>query len=85
MSDGEKRLFGKYFENLISTLVKNEKKIYITLFAIAIFLWVSFAFDFINIKKILAFTLFVIIGGIFKYIISKFKIFVEFTPVVFFQ
>lgn len=80
-----KRLFLKFFENLISTLVRNEKKIYITLFAIAIFLWVSFAFDFINLKKILAFTIFVIIGGSFKYMISKFRIFVEFTPVVFFS
>ena len=64
---------------------RNEKKIYFTLFGVGIFLWISFAFDFINIKKLFAFLIFVIIGGGFKYAISRLRIFVEFTPIVFFS
>jgi hypothetical protein len=40
--------------------------------------------DLINIKKIFAFILFVLIGGAFKYMIAKYKLYVEFTPIVFF-
>lgn len=80
----EKRLFGHFFSKLINLLSHNEKKIYIFLAAFLIISLILYLLDFFNIKKILAFALFVLIGGAFKYLIAKFRIPVEFTPVIFF-
>ncbi len=85
MSEKEKRLFGGFFLDIIRKLSANEKKIYLYLgFFLALFLVLA-GLDLINIKKIFAFLLFVLIGGFFKYLISKYRIWVEFTPIVFFS
>lgn len=80
-----KRILDNFLEKITHTLVKNEKKIYLTLGVLAIILWFSFVFDFINLKKFLAFTVFVVVGGGFKYFISRFRIFFELTPILFFS
>ena len=80
----EKRLFGDFFLSIIHKFSKNEKKIYIYLgIFLAIILLLSWL-DILNVKKTFAFILFVLIGGAFKYAISRYRIWVEFTPIVFF-
>lgn len=73
------------FRNIIPFIVKNEKKIYVILGILIVFLWLSFAMNILNLKKIIAFSIFVLIGGFFKYMISRFRIFFEFTPILFFS
>lgn len=81
----EKRVFKSFFEDVVKTLVRNEKRIYLSLVFIAFLLWISFTLDILNLKKLFAFIVFVVIGGGFKYFISRFRIFVEFTPILFFS
>lgn len=83
MHKKNRKISDKFYE-LASIITKNERNIYFALAILCVILWVSFAFDFINLKKISAFAIFVIVGGFFKYIISRFRIFVEFTPIAFF-
>lgn len=80
----ERRLFGEFFTNLIHKLSENEKKIYSYLGFFLILILVLAGLDLLNIRKIFAFMLFVMIGGAFKYLISRYKIWFEFTPIVFF-
>ncbi len=83
-ADGEKHFSQDFFLKIIDKFVENEKKIYIFLAIFLSFIIVLAFFDMINIKKIFAFILFVIIGGTFKYLITNYKLGVEFTPIVFF-
>ena len=84
MSEDKKRLFGGALDKFVHVLLKNEKKIYVALSIMLLIFLLSLVFDFINLKKVFAFAIFVLVGGAFKYIISRFKIFFEFTPILFF-
>jgi hypothetical protein len=84
-AEDEKRVFQGFFLKIVETFSEYEKKIYFTLGFSLLLLVALAAMDLINIKKIFAFMLFVIIGGAFKYIISKYNLGVEFTPIVFFS
>lgn len=80
----EKRRFQELFLDIVGKLASIEKKIYIFLGFILLLVVVLAGLDLINIRKIFAFILFVMIGGAFKYLISKYKLYLEFTPIVFF-
>lgn len=84
MSRNYKKDLNKFLEKVAQIILKNEKRIYFALFIFGIILLISYVFDFVNLKKLLAFTIFVVVGGSFKYFISRFRIFLEFTPVAFF-
>lgn len=83
-SKDEKRLFQGFFLKVVDRLANIEKKIYIFLGVLLLFAVVLAGLDLINIKKIFAFVLFVMIGGAFKFLIAKYRLYVEFTPIVFF-
>ncbi len=82
MNDGSKKIRG--YKKLVSYMAKNEKKIYTYLIFTAITLLMLFAFNILNLRKITAFVIFVLVGGVFKYFISRYRIFIEFTPIAFF-
>lgn len=82
--DEDKRIFQGTFLKIVEKFSDYEKKIYLSLAIFLILTVVLAMLDLINIKKIFAFILFVIVGGAFKYVISKYNLGVEFTPIVFF-
>lgn len=80
----QKLAFEKTFKDVIKWVSKNEKKIYAFAFTLLFLAIVLAAFDILNIKKIFSFIIFIFIGGFFKWVVNRYRIWVEFTPIAFF-
>jgi hypothetical protein len=78
------KAFEKTFLKTVDYVSKNEKKIYFFAGAFLIIILALVALDLLNVKKIFGFLTFLIVGASFKYLITKYRVWVEFTPIAFF-